>query len=82
MPWKVEKGHGCPPSRPWACVNESNGHVHGCHATKADGLKQAAALYANTNESKSLPDGGTAVDSPVRETNERLLPATTATTRR
>jgi HK97 family phage prohead protease len=71
MPWKVEKGHGCPPSRPWACVNESNGHVHGCHATKADGLKQAAALYANTNESKSLPDGGTAVDSPVRETNEQ-----------
>lgn len=59
MPYKVERGHGCPVSRPWACINESTGQVHGCHATKEDGLKQAAALYANTDdESKSaLPAG-------------------------
>lgn len=76
MPYKVEKGHGCPASRPWACINSADGTVHGCHATREDGLKQAAALYANTdNESKSLPDGGTAVDTPVLETGQSAGPS-------
>ncbi len=47
MPWKVELGHGCPASKPYAVVKQSDGKVEGCHATKADANKQLAALYAN-----------------------------------
>jgi HK97 family phage prohead protease len=47
VPWSVEKGHGCPVSRPWAVVRKTDGHVEGCHTTTAAAKKQQAALYAN-----------------------------------
>src|SRR6266487_1716834 len=64
MPYKVEKGHGCPESKPWACINETTGKVHGCHESREKGLKQAAALYANTEEKGLMTD--TAPDGELR----------------
>lgn len=55
MPWSIEKGHGCPSSKPWAVVNEDSGDVEGCHATKADAEAQMAALYANEPGAKTMP---------------------------
>ncbi|HEY5990697.1 MAG TPA: HK97 family phage prohead protease [Streptosporangiaceae bacterium] len=46
MPWKVEKGHGCPASRPWAVVKQTDGTVEGCHPTKDAAIQQQKALYA------------------------------------
>lgn len=60
MPYKVAKGHGCPDSKPWACINSDTGKVHGCHPSREAALKQSAALYANTDDEKSshLPGAG------------------------
>lgn len=56
MPWHVVKAESkCTASQPWAVIKDSDGSVAGCHATKADALKQLAALYAteNSNEDSS-----------------------------
>lgn len=50
MPWIIEVGHGCPPSRPWAVVQTGGGNagrVMGCHPTNDRAKRQQAALYAN-----------------------------------
>jgi HK97 family phage prohead protease len=48
MPWHVDRDHaGCPASKPWAVVKDSDGSVAGCHATEDDAMSQMAALYAN-----------------------------------
>src|SRR5438045_3830978 len=47
MPWVIEKGHGCPPSRPFAVVNKSSGKREGCHPSKDAAKQQQKALYAN-----------------------------------
>lgn len=49
MPWHVMKSAQCPVSKPWAVVQDSNGKVVGCHASKADANKQLAALNANAH---------------------------------
>jgi hypothetical protein len=47
MPWSVVKDHpGCPASKSWAVILDSDGSVAGCHETEADAKKQMAALYA------------------------------------
>lgn len=56
MPWKVSKSDRCPASRPWAVINQNSGAVEGCHTSKAKGLKQAAALYANEGATMSNDD--------------------------
>lgn len=53
MPWKVEKGHGCPAGKPWACVNQKSGKVEGCHPSKKAAQKQQAALYAKEPQMSS-----------------------------
>lgn len=47
MPWRVERSGKCPPSRPWAVVNQASGAVEGCHANQQAAQRQQAALYAN-----------------------------------
>jgi len=47
MPYHVAKSGSCPPSKPWACLKDSDGEVMGCHADEAAATKQMAALYAN-----------------------------------
>jgi len=53
MPWKVERGHGCQPSKPWAVfkvnADGSAGDVvpGGCHVTKQGADAHQRALYAN-----------------------------------
>jgi len=75
MPWhKVHNHSGCPSSKPWAVVKNSDDSVAGCHASEADADKQLAALYAQ--ESTVAEDTGTveqlaatdAVPEPVVET--------------
>jgi hypothetical protein len=46
-PWHVAKGQGCPASKPWAVILDSDGSKVGCHETKAEADKQVAALYAS-----------------------------------
>ena len=66
MPYSVGQGHGCPTNKSWAVFNSDTGKVHGCHATKAQALKQQAALYVN------VPDAGAGVMTDVidREAND------------
>ena len=52
MPFKVEKGHGCPKNKPYAVVTVGTGKKHGCHATRGAALKQVRALYANVPEAR------------------------------
>jgi HK97 family phage prohead protease len=53
MPWGVEKGHGCQPSKPWAVfkLNPDGSAADvvpgGCHVTKDGALAHQRALYAN-----------------------------------
>jgi hypothetical protein len=48
MPWHKTRNHsGCPTSKPWAVVKDSDGHVEGCHATEREADNHLAALYAN-----------------------------------
>src|SRR5215468_7890967 len=53
MPWKVERGHGCQPSKAWAVfklnADGTAGDVvpGGCHVTKDGALAHQRALYAN-----------------------------------
>lgn len=47
MPYHVAKTSGCPASKPWGVIKNSDGKIMGCHASKADANKQLAALYAN-----------------------------------
>jgi hypothetical protein len=47
VPWHVAKGQGCPASKPWAVVKDSDGSKVACHETKAEATKQVAALYAS-----------------------------------
>ena len=57
MPWHVAESGECPPSKPWACINDQSGEVEGCHETKEDAEAQMAALYANegTKDTVSAP---------------------------
>jgi len=50
MPWKVEQGHGCPASRPWAVVKTTTGERVACHPTKASAQQQVKALYAKEGQ--------------------------------
>jgi hypothetical protein len=54
MPYTVSKGHGCPDSKPWAVVKETDGSRMGCHPSAEAARKQQAALYANENINASL----------------------------
>lgn len=48
MPWHVVANHsGCPTSRPFAVVKDSDGSVSGCHPTRDAANSQLAALYAS-----------------------------------
>jgi hypothetical protein len=55
MPWEVVKSAACPTGKPFAVVKIGETEPLGCHATRADALKQQAALYAN--EAKGLAEG-------------------------
>jgi hypothetical protein len=46
MPYKVVTGAGCPESRPFAVVKETDGQRMGCHPTKDRAERQLRALYA------------------------------------
>ena len=51
MPWHVEQNHdGCPDSKPYAVIKDSDGSVAGCHETREQADDQVAALYANEDE--------------------------------
>lgn len=50
MPYTVESGHGCPSSKPWAVVKETDGEVMGCHATKQEAMDQLAALQQSEED--------------------------------
>jgi hypothetical protein len=44
----VSKGHsGCPDSKPYAVVKETDGSVEGCHPTRTEANDHLRALYAN-----------------------------------
>jgi HK97 family phage major capsid protein len=47
MPWHIGSSDGCPSSKPYAVIKDSDGSVAGCHATKDAAKKQLAALYAS-----------------------------------
>lgn len=53
MPWRVEHSPSCPPSRPWAVVNQASGATEGCHASQSAARRQMAALYANESSARS-----------------------------
>ncbi len=46
MPWHVAKGHGCPPSKPYAVVKTDTGEKVSCHVTKAKAQAQVKLLYS------------------------------------
>lgn len=55
MPWHVVKSVSkCSASKPWAVIKNQDGSVAGCHETKADALKQLAALYANESSESAM----------------------------
>jgi hypothetical protein len=45
MPYSITRDKGCSPSKPWGVVNDSDGTVVACHATKESALAQIRALY-------------------------------------
>lgn len=51
MPYHVAKSSGCPSSKPWAVIKNSDGKIMGCHASKADAENQLAAIHANEGNS-------------------------------
>jgi hypothetical protein len=54
MPYKVEKGHGCPASKPWAVVKKSNNEKIACHETKSGAEAQIRAIEASEHMSSTL----------------------------
>lgn len=46
MPWRISRSGGCPSSRPWAVIKESDGSVVGCHPSRERAVRQQRALYA------------------------------------
>lgn len=56
MPWKVERGHGCPDDKPWAVVKETTGEKVACHATKEKAQAQQRLLYAQENKVETHMD--------------------------
>lgn len=72
MPWKVEKDvAACSMSKPFAVKNQAKAGgpgtsvvAGGCHATKADALRHARALYANSPDANA--DELNAMDLEIR----------------
>lgn len=62
MPWKASKGHGCPPSKPWAVVKPDGTGRRGCHESLAKAQKQIAALYASEKKGAAM-SGDVVVDA-------------------
>lgn len=61
MPWKVTKGLGCPPNKPYAVTKHDDrgrpvGDKLGCHATRGDANRQIAALYASERAAEKVAD--------------------------
>lgn len=58
MPWSIRRGAGCPSTRPWAVVKDSDGSVAGCHPSRSRAVRQQRALYAReaSGESDTLND--------------------------
>lgn len=53
MPYKVSSDCGCPESKPHGIVKKDTGKkVGGCHATKADAVKQMQAMMASEHSMK------------------------------
>lgn len=66
MPYLTERNHeGCPPSKPWAVVKESDDHLMGCHATEAQADAQIAALHAGETSAEGLTVRGLVGGHPV-----------------
>jgi hypothetical protein len=54
MPWHIVPNHsGCPASKPYAVVKDSDSSVAGCHPSRDHATKQLRALYANESSSGS-----------------------------
>lgn len=63
MPWRVGKSGKCGASKPWAVFKKGSSNPEYCHATEDGAMKQVKALYANTQEGKSLvKEGSTDID--------------------
>jgi HK97 family phage prohead protease len=53
MPWHIAADHsGCPTSRPYAVVKDTDGSVEACHATRAEAEAHMRALYASEKGTK------------------------------
>ena len=67
MPWRVGKSSKCGSGKPWGVFKKGSSSPEYCHATEEGAMKQVRALYANTDEGKTLIKEG------ETEINEELL---------
>ena len=51
MPWHIGSSDSCPASKPYAVIQDADGSVSGCHATKEEAKSQVSALYASDDSS-------------------------------
>jgi hypothetical protein len=70
MPWSVKNGAGCPPSRPWAVIKDSDGSREGCHPTRQMAERQRRALYASERSARAD------TDITIAALNQRIEAAT------
>lgn len=50
MPYTVQKGQGCPESRPYAVIDTEDGEVYACHATAEAAALNVADLMNMEND--------------------------------